>query len=149
MFDEELGPYLRRWTYHHMTRDPELLAELAAPQMQYLPEAASAVANSGLRFFLNLRCSTGIHERARAAEEKVEAALDRLEAKLDGGDYLVGGSFTVADLTAASLLYSLVMPPQIAWRPSRLLRAWLTFLERHGGRPSLEWVSEMYRRHRG
>jgi hypothetical protein len=75
-----------------VTRDPELLAELAAPQMQYLPEAASAVANSGLRFFLNLRCSTGIHERARAAEEKVEAALDRLEAKFDGGDDLVGAA---------------------------------------------------------
>ena len=117
--------------------------------MQYVPEAASAVANPGLRFFLNLRFSTAIHERARAAEETVEAALDRLEAKLDGGDYLVGGSFTVADLTAAALLYSLVMRPQFAWRPSGLPRAWLKFLERHGGRPSLEWVAEMYRAHRG
>jgi glutathione S-transferase len=148
-FDEELGPYIRRWAYHHLTRDAELIAELAAHQMQYLPDAALTVAKPGLRLFLNLRFSTASPDRARAAEEKVVAALDRLEAELDGGEYLVGGHFTVADLTAAALLYPLVMPAQVAWRPSRLPRAWSEFLETHEGRPSLEWVAEMYRRHRG
>jgi glutathione S-transferase len=148
-FDEELGPYIRRWGYHHMTQDPELLTELTAHQMQFLPEAAVAAAKPGLRLFLNLRFSTEGGERARSAEEKVVAALDRLEAELDGREYLVGGRFTVADLTAAALLYPLVIPPQIAWRPSRLPRAWAEFLETHDGRPSLEWVAEMYRRHRG
>jgi glutathione S-transferase len=132
-----------------MTRDPELVAELAAHQMQYLPDAALTVAKPGLRLFLNLRFSTASPDRARAAEEKVVAALDRLEAELDGGEYLVGGHFTVADLTAAALLYPLVMPPQVAWRPSRLPRAWSEFLETHEGRSSLKWVAKMYRRHRG
>jgi glutathione S-transferase len=148
-FDEELGPYIRRWAYHHLTHDSELLAELTAHQMQYVPQAALAPVMPGLRLFLDRRFSTESPERAAVAEGKVSAALDRLEAELDGGDYLVGDRFSVADLTAAALLYPLVLPPQTPWRPTRLPRAWAEFSETHQGRPALEWVAETYRRHRG
>jgi glutathione S-transferase len=147
-FDEELGRYIRRWVYHHLSHDPELLPELAAHQVQYAPEAGMALTGRVLRFFLDLRFSTASRERAEAAEAKVVAALDRLEAELAGREYLVGDGFTVADLTAAALLYPLVLPPQIAWRPSRLPRAWDEFRQAHRERPSLQWVAEMYRRHR-
>jgi len=47
---------------------------------------------------------------AELARNKVFAAFDRLESELDSNEYLVGDTFTVADLTAASLLYPLVVP---------------------------------------
>jgi glutathione S-transferase len=148
-FDEELGPYVRRWAYHHMTQDPEVLAELAAHQLQYVPEAALAWAKPGLRMFLDRRFATERPEDAAVAERKVLEALDRLEAELDGREYLVGDSFSVADLAAASLLYPVVVPRQAPWRPTRVPSAWSDFWEANEGRRSLEWAAEMYRRHRG
>jgi glutathione S-transferase len=148
-FDEELGPYVRRMAYHHLTRDPELLPELTAHQIQYARRATMGLHNRLLKTFVDLRFSTGSHERAEAAERKVSEALDRLDAELDGREYLTADGFSVADLTAASLLYPLVRPPQTPWQPSRLPDAWIAFEEAQRGRPSLAWAAEMYRRHRG
>ena len=147
-FDEELGPYIRRMAYHYLTHDPELLPELTAHQVQYARQATMGLHQRLLKVFLDLRFSTGSRERAEAAERKVAQALDRLDSELTGREYLVGDGFSVADLTAASLLYPLVLPPETPWRPSRLPDAWIAFEEAHRGRPSLEWVAEMYRRHR-
>jgi glutathione S-transferase len=46
-FDEELGPYIRRWVYHYMARDPELFEELVTHQMQYLPTLPCAQPSRG------------------------------------------------------------------------------------------------------
>jgi glutathione S-transferase len=46
---------------------------------------------------------------------RVSAALDRIERERDNRAYLVGASFTVADLTAASLLSPLLQPPEIQY----------------------------------
>ena len=147
-FDEELGPYVRRTVYHHMTTDPELLGELTAHQVQYGFDVLEPFTKWTLKQFLNLRFATGSAERARDAEERVERALDRLDAELEGGEYLAGGRFSVADLTAAALLYPFALPPQRPWAPSRLPDAWVQFHERNRDRPSHAWVLEMYRRHR-
>jgi glutathione S-transferase len=98
--------------------------------------------------FLDLRFATGSAERAARAEEKVVAALDCLDAELEGREYLAGDAFSVADLTAAALLYPLAMPPQTPWRPSRLPQAWVDFSAANHGRPSHAFVDAMYRRHR-
>ena len=58
--------------------------------------------------------ASGSHseEAADYARVKVERALDRLESELGDDEYLVGDSFSVADLTAAALFYPLVLPPE-------------------------------------
>ena len=83
-------------------------------------------------------------ERSRAA---IAAALDRIEAERGDGDYLVGQSFTVADLTAAALLYPLAWPDEYQYDlpdrpPSR-------FLDSVQGHPAVEWIRRIWRRHRG
>ena len=147
-FDEELGPYVRRMAYHHMTTDPELLGELAMHQAQYAHPATLGVTKQILMRFLDIRFATASPERARDAERKVVAGLDRLDAELEGREYLAGDSFSVADLTAAALLYPLVLPPQTPWRPSRLPDAWVEFSAANRGRPCHAWVERMYARHR-
>jgi hypothetical protein len=64
------------------------------------------------RVLTGLRYGARGDNAAETARAKIIAALDRLEAELGGGDYLVGESFSVADLTAAALLYPLVRPPE-------------------------------------
>src|SRR5205085_362647 len=104
-FDRNLGPYIRRFVFHELRHDParmEAIARSAAPDL-------AARLGRGLVPFSN--SLTGIRylaSGARAAErarEKVLAALQRLENELGGERYLAGGQFSVADLTAASLLY--------------------------------------------
>ena len=109
-FDEELGPHMRLLAFHEMRRDPgrmKALMERTAPgPLAKLAGPSAAYANA----YSNLRFRTSDEEAAALAREKIVAALDRLEAELGADEYLVGDGFTVADLTAASLLNPLVLP---------------------------------------
>lgn len=85
--------------------------------------------------------------RAEQALKNTLAALDRLEAELGGGEYLVAGRFTVADLTAAALFYPLVLPPE---GPLQLdaPRALAEIREPIANRRGYQWVKTMFARHR-
>jgi glutathione S-transferase len=82
------------------------------------------------------------------ARRKLLEGLDRLEAELDGGEFLVGRRFTIADLTAAALFYPLVLPPEGPWRPVRTA-AFEAFQDTVRGRPGYHWIEDTFRRHRG
>ena len=86
-------------------------------------------------------------EAVERSHGTLAAALDRIEAERGGGDYLVGESFTVADLTAASLLYPLVWPPEFPYTLPEP-PAW-KFLEPLRDHPALDWIRETWKRHRG
>jgi glutathione S-transferase len=98
--------------------------------------------------YTNARFRVASDEKAEAAKVKVIAAVDRLEAELDGGEYMVGDSFSIADLTAASLLYPIVNPPEgpsiIPDGNPELEEFFGPLRERPGGR----WIGEMFARHR-
>ena len=77
------------------------------------------------------------------------AALDRLEAELGDGEYLVGDRFSVADLTAASLFYPLASPAEGPLDPDSLsAKGFEEFRAPLESRRGVEWVREMFRRHR-
>jgi glutathione S-transferase len=103
-----------------------------------------------MRFFSTfaaLRYGVKSDRRAELARAKILAALDRLESELGPGDYLVGDGFTVADLTAASLLYPLVQPPEgpsLPPAPEALERFRAPLKER----PGYRWVQEIFAKHR-
>jgi len=147
-FDEELGPFVRQATFNELRSEPETFRELAgtgAPApVRMLGPALGVYAKA----YTALRWKAADDAGAARSRAKVHAAVDRLEAELGDGDYLVGDRFSVADLTAASLLYPVALSPgapierDALPRPPRL-RAELN------GRRALEWVDEMYRRHRG
>ena len=147
-FDEELGPYMRRFVFHELRRDPECFADVGA---KAAPRAFRLMGPAGAAFaraLVGLRYGARSDDAAETARAKIIAALDRLEAELGGGDYLVGESFSVADLTAAALLYPLVRPPEayvtIDRMPEPVERLRAQLRERRGYR----WVEETFRRHR-
>jgi glutathione S-transferase len=147
-FDEQLGPYVRRLAFYELRREPALLAEMA-------PRVAPELARFGrvlvpyTRLFTGLRYRASDDSGAEHARAKILAGLDRLEAELNAGEYLVGGRFTVADLTAAALLYPLVLPAEGPRYIERMPEPYESFRAQLDERPAFAWVREMFARHRG
>ena len=148
-FDEELGPHIRLLAFHELGNDRERFEALVKRSAPEPLARRSRAATTYARTFTGLRFGVRSPEAAERARGKVLAALDRLDAELGDDEYLVGDSFTVADLTAAALFYPLVLPeegplPTDEPPPKGLERFREPLKERRG----FKWVSEMFRRHR-
>lgn len=152
-FDEELGPYARLLGFHELRADEDAMARVAGamlPGELGRSERLAAVAGRVGRSYAAIRYRADSEVEAGVARRRIVAALDRLEAELDGGagDFLVGDRFTVADLTAASLFYPLVRPPEAFALPEPPPR-YERFIASVQGRRGFAWVSETFARHRG
>jgi glutathione S-transferase len=149
-FDEHCAHELRRVMFDPLLRHPELMAEATGTDRRRGGSAVKVlfpVVNRAVRMKYNVT-----PEAAAQARATVEAALDRIEAELGPSGYLVGDSFSVADLTAAAVLSPLVMPAEFPYHqigPDRLpddLRDWRESLTE---RPAFRYAVDMYARHRG
>jgi glutathione S-transferase len=149
-FDEELGPHIRRAFYFELLAHPELLVPLFTHGD---PVAARTLGDA-----LPLLCA-GIQDRftitaetAAESRAKTVAAMDRLERELSPSGFLVGGFFTVADLTAAALSYGVARPPEVPYpmgAEGDLSDSWRAFHDSLAQRPGSRWVADIYRRYRG
>lgn len=150
-FDEELGPYTRLLPFHELINEPEMFAQVASEAVPGPLGQAKGFIGLYARTYTSLRFGANDKAKAEIARGKIVAAMDRLDAELaaNGGEYLVGKSFSVADLTAASLFYPLVgpeggpLPPETPTPP-----AFERFRDSLADRPGYAWVEEMFRRHR-
>jgi glutathione S-transferase len=150
-FDEELGPYIRRWIFYEGL-EGLTTAEFVNGALGNSPAPVRTMMRaSGPVVRRTLKLRYGINpEAASAAREKTRAAFDRIEAEFQPSGYLVGDRFTVADLTAAALTFPLVRPPEAPHEfAGRLPAPVERFREEIAERPSFKWVEEIYRKHRG
>jgi glutathione S-transferase len=149
-FDEELGPHIRRAFYHELLPHPDLLVPLftrgdSRAERTLLEQFATLRAGIQQRFAISA-------EAAKRSRAKMIGAMDRLEREISSSGYLVGDSFTVADLTAAALFYAVARPPEFQYRMvaiNDLPDAWREFLDSLARRPGGRWIAEIYRQHRG
>jgi glutathione S-transferase len=146
-FDAHLGPPIRRYVFHTLRADRVRFDELASTQVPPPLRRYRRLAGTYARAYTGTRFQTVSDDRAAEAHEQTLAALDRLESELGGNEYLVGERFTVADLTAASLFYPLVMPPEgpLQMDPPPALAEVRDALAQ---RPGYEWVQTTFARHR-
>jgi glutathione S-transferase len=98
--------------------------------------------------FTKVRYGTHPEAAAEEARQRIVAGFDRLEAELGDEGYLVGGHFTVADLTAAALFYPVVMAPEAPRLITDLPERYERFRAQVRNRPGWRWVEEMFRLHR-
>ena len=151
-FDEQVAPHLRLLAFHEMRRDPAALGRFTRtllPARLADSETALAGATRFSGLFAQARYRVADEDAAAEARAKTIAAVDRLDAELEasGGEHLVGGRFTSADLTAASVLMPLVKPPLGSVHlefPEALER----FREPLRERPGFGWVLRTYERFR-
>ncbi len=85
------------------------------------------------------------------AEQKIDQEIKWLEQRLsDGRQFLVGDSFTVADITAASLLAPLACPSEHPIYGTQDFREKIAgSAKKWAASPALEWVRSMYTDNRG
>jgi glutathione S-transferase len=150
-FDENLGPHARLLPFYELTQEPELFAEVAAESVPGPLGKAKPVVGAYARTYTRLRWNADSDEDARRAREGIVAAFDKLDRELEqgNGEFLVGEGLSVADVTAASLFYPVVVPPEGPLdpdlpRPPALER----FRESLSDRRGYRWVQETFRRHR-
>lgn len=147
-FDEQLGPYVRRFVFHELLRDPDRFTEVLG---QAAPRAFELMGSRGqgvARALIGTRYRAHGDAAAERALAKVLAGFDRLETELGERDYLVGETFGVADLTAASLFYPLVLPPEAYLTVDRMPEGVEQLRADLRGRRGYRWIEEMFRRHR-
>jgi glutathione S-transferase len=149
-FDEELGPHLRRAFYQELLPH----SELVVPLFTYGRPRAARILRAGfplLRAAMRRRFAISA-ESAATSRANVVAAMDRLEREVSTTGYLIGDSFSVADLTAAALFYGVVRPREFPYpmvADDDLPGSWREFADSLAERPGGRWVAGIYERYRG
>lgn len=149
-FDEECGPHARRVLFSDNLSEPGAFIAMFAGAdrgRSRLLDPLGPLLGRVVRWRFAIRPETV--ERSR---EKVRAALGKIEANAGPSGYLVGDSFTVADLTAASILSVLVVPPEFPYiklPPDERTAEFRQFRDSLKEHPGFRWVEDVYRRHRG
>jgi glutathione S-transferase len=148
-FDEELGPHLRLLFIHHALRDPELLFDAFAPNLDGARRAFRRATYPIVR--RKVVSTIGIDDESVAlAWEKLHRSCERFAAELQPNGHLVGDGFTVADLAVAALFSPVVAPvefpyPQPQRDDPRLADIRAVIDESGAG----AWTRGMYARYRG
>ncbi|MGH7925137.1 MAG: glutathione S-transferase family protein [Candidatus Binatus sp.] len=131
LMDEVLGPQARTLLVGRLLRSSE-------PKMQ----------QGGKYFATKFGHSPSAEEHARL---KVKRVLQSLKHTLSGREYLVGNTFTRADLVTACMLMLLKPPPDELFFISTAEKPSYTepLAQDSAYAPIFAWRDEMYRRHRG
>lgn len=150
-FDENLGPHARLLPFYELIQEPEIFAQVAAESVPGPLGKAKPVVGAYARAYTSIRWGANSDDGAAQAREAVIAAFDKLEAELDKGEgeFLVGDQLSVADITAASLFYPIVVPPEGPLDPN-LPRppAFERFRQSLSDRGGFKWVQDTFRKHR-
>lgn len=148
--DEQLGPALRAAIVTPLFRhDPDAAVRLL---MTSMPDKSYRILRRlGPLFLSYYRMRHKIRDTNLEADQAtVNAALDRIEQERQGRDYLVGDSFTVADLTAAAMLSALIRPPGLQYRQTVELPPYIEdYRARLMAHPASQWAARIYQHHRG
>ena len=87
-------------------------------------------------------------ENAEKGREETQYALDYVVRESGTSGYLIGDSFSLADLTCAALLMPAVEVADLGGPPLAETDAERAWLQRWADHPGAAWVREIYRRHR-
>lgn len=146
--DARLGETIRSILYDRLLAYPEFIRYCFTHPMSEPKQFVFSLIYPVLRYKIQ-RTYVGCAAQVEQARRDFDAAMGEMEKRLEGQQYLVGGEFSRADLSVASMLALLVMPPEhpFPWQeiPDRQTRA---FYEEYRNHPVAEWVRTMYREHR-
>ncbi len=148
-FDNDIGPRVRRAMLASAFGHPFYIANMfgrGKPALvRFFYALTLPLVSTLIKKGNGITGPESIEDGHRAAQE----ALDFIVKTKGAGDYLVGDRFSIADLTAASILAAAADPPGSPMeRPKPAppgVRDWLAKWHEHEGS---RWIREIYSRHR-
>jgi len=147
-FDEGLGVYIRQWFYFLLLPYSTIIATLFVGHSDIFHRLVFRAIFPRVRPRM-ISYMKIYPDEAEAARQGTIAAMDRIGRELQPSGYLVGDHFTVADLTAAALLWPLVMPKEFPYRlPTKFPAMFIKEREQLANHPAATWAAGIYRNHR-
>ncbi|MDO6441412.1 glutathione S-transferase family protein [Marinobacter sp. 2_MG-2023] len=146
--DEEAGPAVRCYSYHHFLQRPKVVVPLLAAGTPFynriLLSLAFSRVNEVMRKWMKINEKT-----AGESRDVLESLLTELAEAYSQQPFLAGDSFSRADLAAAALFAPLFQPEAypVPWpKPARIpgeIKAWLTDWQ-----PQLQVLGKVYQNYR-
>jgi glutathione S-transferase len=148
-FDETIGPAVRCAGFYEMLPDTEYSARRIATGLSEWQQKLYVLAFPAVRAIMMIDMHI-TPDSAEAGRVITQDALDFVANKSEQTGYLVGGQFSVADLSAATILFPTCFPPEFPVDIPRPLPAgWEGWIARWQNHPGCEYVRRIYREHRG
>ena len=139
---------LRCFFYHYMFDDPKTLVPLFSQGGPWYGNLLMTLIFKQLN--RRMRAGYQINQRtAQVAMHVIDKAIKQLEEHLIGRDFLVGDSFSRADLAVCALISPLVLPERGYMKPSSLsAQSVLDYRMAHIHSPVFRWVNTIYNTYR-
>ncbi|MGO1748963.1 MAG: glutathione S-transferase family protein [Marinobacter sp.] len=142
--DEEAGPAVRCYSYHHFLQRPKIVVPLLTAGTPFYNRILLSLVFS--RVDETMRKWMKINEKTAVESRKVlEILLSELAEVYSRQPFLAGESFSRADLTAAALFAPLFQPQAypVPWpKPARIPKEIQTWLNQW--QPQLQVLSKVY-----
>lgn len=151
--DVELAPHIRIWMYGIALREPLLVPRF------FFEKYGMVSRLLGLSFGKTV--DSMVKKRYRITEEKIAESFKKIQVAIsqiekwieyDPDNYIVGKSFSLADITAAAILAPLFMPEKSPWEGSNLThlipREILDYKQSQMDKPISKWVLAQYAKNR-
>lgn len=148
-FDEDITPRIRRAVLDALLRRPRyfaaVFAEAESPLKQRLYSLIVPLAAPLVRKGNGITGAAATADGIAAGRE----AMDFVSEAAEEGGYLVGGRFTLADITAATTLATLARPANSPMQsPQPVDPLFADLIAPFQAHPAAQWVRDMYARHR-
>lgn len=145
-----IGKPVARYLYHSGFAHPALIKNIWTQFAKPWENAVVRVFYPPIKSLFKNKLRINDKDVAKA-EQKIDQEIKWLEQRLsDGRQFLVGDRFTVADITAASLLAPLACPVEHPIYGTKDFREKIAgSAKKWAGSPALEWVRIMYTQNRG
>ena len=148
-FDEHVGPDLRRLFWSCYLPHPQLAAKMATDGFGSATYTLWRAAFPMMKPLLK-KNMTIYPKQLQHARSKLSEYFDRVQQEVGPSGYIIGDTFSIADLCVASIMAALVSPPEFPYplpkpEPSELTEL-RNSMSNHAG---FQWVREIYRKHRG
>lgn len=148
-FDEEVAPDLRRlfWSCY-LPHAADCARMTTAGRGTAARMAWQAMFTFARPLFLK-QLGAG-SERVAQARARLRGYFDRLQSEIGPSGYLVGDTFSIADLTAAAVMTAIIRPPEFSYPlPDPWPQALRDLRGSVADHAAFRWVLDVYQRHRG
>lgn len=143
--DEQLGPHVRRVSYHVLLNFPDaVIPRMAQGGPWYgalLLKRIFPTLQQRMRALMKLNDDTN-----RESIEIIDRAVDKIKLRLEGRRYLVGQQFSRADLAVAALLGPLCRPDRFDESDYPVPPAFTALRQRY--HDQLPWAAAIYEQYR-